>query len=93
MLAADIPVVPDAPEARRWLLEELSRPEYREAEPTAFDLAAQAVRDWLAALLSGDWAVVDAGHPRQLKEASGLVAAYLAWHLERGLKSMAYVER
>lgn len=53
MLTADIPVVPDAPEARRWLLEELSRPEYREAEPTAFDLAAQAVRDWLAALLSG----------------------------------------
>lgn len=53
MLPADIPVVPDAPEARRWLLEELSRPEYREAEPTAFDLAAQAVRDWLAALLSG----------------------------------------
>jgi hypothetical protein len=50
---ADIPVVPDAPEARRWLLEELSRPEYREAEPTAFDLAAQAVRDWLLDLLSG----------------------------------------
>ncbi|WP_308799656.1 DUF4129 domain-containing protein [Agromyces silvae] len=53
MQPADIPVAPDAPEARRWLLEELSRPEYREAEPTAFDLAAQAVRDWLIALLSG----------------------------------------
>ncbi|MDR5699841.1 DUF4129 domain-containing protein [Agromyces aerolatus] len=53
MHAADVPVIPDAPEARRWLLDELSRPEYREAEPTAFDLAAQAVRDWLLALLSG----------------------------------------
>lgn len=53
MLPSDIPVAPDAPEARRWLLDELSRPEYREAEPTAFDLAAQAVRDWLLALLSG----------------------------------------
>ena len=31
--------------------------------------------------------------PRQRKEASGLVAAYLAWHLERGLRSLAYVER
>ncbi len=31
--------------------------------------------------------------PRHLKEASGLVAAYLAWHLERGLRSLAYVER
>jgi hypothetical protein len=50
---ADVPVVPDAPEARRWLLEELSRAEYREAEPTAFDRAAQAVRDWLTSLLSG----------------------------------------
>jgi len=51
--AADIPVVPDAPEARRWLLDELSRPEYREAEPTAFDLAAQALRDWLVDVLDG----------------------------------------
>ncbi|WP_395692854.1 DNA repair protein RecO [Nocardioides sp.] len=47
----------------------------------------------LGALLAGDWPVVDGAHPRQLKEASGLVAAYLAWHLERGLKSLAYVER
>ncbi|WP_343908992.1 DNA repair protein RecO [Nocardioides aquiterrae] len=47
----------------------------------------------LGALLAGDWEVVDAAPPRTLKEASGLVAAYLAWHLERGLKSLAYVER
>ena len=47
----------------------------------------------LGALLAGDWAVVDAAEPRHLKEASTLVAAYLAWHLERGLKSLAYVER
>ena len=47
----------------------------------------------LGALLTGDWEVVDSAAPRNLKEASGLVAAYLAWHLERGLKSMAYVER
>jgi DNA repair protein RecO (recombination protein O) len=47
----------------------------------------------LAALLTGDWRVVEAAHPRHLKEASTLVAAYLAWHLERGLKSLAYVER
>ena len=47
----------------------------------------------LGALLAGDWAVVDAAEPRHLKEASTLVAAYLAWHLERGLKSLVYVER
>jgi DNA repair protein RecO (recombination protein O) len=47
----------------------------------------------LGALLTGDWAVVDAADARHLKEASSLVAAYLAWHLERGLKSLVYVER
>ncbi|WP_182523707.1 DNA repair protein RecO [Nocardioides dongkuii] len=47
----------------------------------------------LGALLAGDWPEVEAAEPRHLKEAGGLVAAYLAWHLERGLRSLAYVER
>jgi DNA repair protein RecO (recombination protein O) len=47
----------------------------------------------LGALLAGDWAVVEAGDPRHRKEATTLVSAYLAWHLERGLKSLSYVER
>jgi DNA repair protein RecO (recombination protein O) len=47
----------------------------------------------LGALLAGDWPVVHAAEPRHLKEASGLVAAYLAWHLERGLRSLEHVER
>jgi len=47
----------------------------------------------LGALLAGDWPVVEAVSPRQLTEASGLVAAYLQWHLERGLRSLAHVER
>lgn len=52
-LRLEPPLDPDAPEARRWVLDELAKPEYRAAEPTAFDLAAQAVRDWLASLFSG----------------------------------------
>ncbi|MGZ4582647.1 MAG: DNA repair protein RecO, partial [Nocardioidaceae bacterium] len=47
----------------------------------------------LGALLAGDWEVVEASDPRHRKEATGLVAAYLAWHIERGLKSMSHVER
>ena len=47
----------------------------------------------LGALLAGDWPVVEAADPRSLKEASTLVAAYLAWHLERELRSMEHVER
>lgn len=57
------------------------------ASPAAETLAL------LGALLAGDWPVVDAAEPRHHKEASTLVAAYLAWHLERGLKSLMYVER
>lgn len=45
------------------------------------------------ALLAGDWETVAASKDKHRKEASGLVAAYLAWHLERGLRSLAYVER
>ncbi len=47
----------------------------------------------LGALLAGDWGVVEASEGRHRKEATSLVAAYLAWHLERGLKSLAHVER
>ena len=47
----------------------------------------------LAALLTGDWSVADASEPRDRREASGIVAAFLQWHLERGLRSLPYVER
>ncbi len=47
----------------------------------------------LGALLAGDWTVVAAAEPRHAKEASGLVAAFTAWHLERQLRSLEYVER
>jgi DNA repair protein RecO (recombination protein O) len=47
----------------------------------------------LAALLTGDWAAADASGPRERRESSGLVAAYLHWHLERALRSMRHVER
>jgi DNA repair protein RecO (recombination protein O) len=47
----------------------------------------------LAALLGGDWPTADASDQRVRREASGLVAAYLQWHLERGLRSLRLVER
>ena len=47
----------------------------------------------LGALLSGDWAVAESIDVRFRKPASGVVAAYLQWHLERGLRSLAHVER
>ncbi|WP_199442295.1 DNA repair protein RecO [Umezawaea beigongshangensis] len=47
----------------------------------------------LAALLHGRWAVVDGVSPSARREASGLVAAHLQWHLERQLRSLPLVER
>jgi DNA repair protein RecO (recombination protein O) len=49
--------------------------------------------DLLTALLAGDWAVADASETSARREASGLVAAHLQWHLERGLRSLPLVDR
>ncbi|WP_158840719.1 DNA repair protein RecO [Saccharothrix deserti] len=47
----------------------------------------------LAALLHGQWDVVDGIPTGARRDASGLVAAHLQWHLERQLRSLPLVER
>lgn len=47
----------------------------------------------LAALLSGNWGTADASSPQSRREAAGLVASYLQWHLERVVTSLKLVER
>jgi DNA repair protein RecO (recombination protein O) len=47
----------------------------------------------MTALLRGDWARAGASTAGQRREASGLTAAHLQWHLERGLRSLPLVER
>jgi DNA repair protein RecO (recombination protein O) len=47
----------------------------------------------LSALLAGDWAVADASDPWHRREGSGLTAAFVQWHLERGIRSLRMVER
>lgn len=51
LLAA--PLEPDADEARDLLLDELSKLEYAQAQPTWFDLLVQAVLDWFGSLRLG----------------------------------------
>ena len=46
----EVPVDPDAPEARDWLVRELANPEYEAARPTWFDLLAQRVVEWFESL-------------------------------------------
>ena len=47
----------------------------------------------LAALLAGEWPAADTSHERHRREADGLVAAFLQFHLERSLRSLPMVER
>jgi len=42
--------------------------------------------------MAGEWDVVAAAAPRALAAASGVVAAYTQWHLERGIRSLAHLE-
>jgi DNA repair protein RecO (recombination protein O) len=47
----------------------------------------------MVALLQGDWESADGSQRRHRVECSGLVAAYLQWHLEHSVRSLRHVER
>jgi len=51
LFPADVPVDPDAPEAKRWLLTELAKPEYQQAKPSPIEDAVNHVLDWLNDLI------------------------------------------
>jgi len=63
-----------------------------DCRPPASAAPATATVVLLGALLSGDWSVADVSNGANRREASGLVAAFTSWHLERGLRSLPYVE-
>jgi DNA repair protein RecO (recombination protein O) len=54
---------------------------------------APATLELMSALAKGDWKIADNAEPPLQREASGLVAAHLQWHLERGLRSLPLVDR
>ncbi|MBP2215919.1 DUF4129 domain-containing protein [Arthrobacter sp. CAN_C5] len=47
------PVVPDDDEARRWLVDELAKGPYQEAEPNIIERLIAAILEWLGSLLAG----------------------------------------
>jgi DNA repair protein RecO (recombination protein O) len=61
--------------------------------PTGSAMPNPATIELLDALLTGDWAVAEASQGTNRREGSGLVAALLQWHLERGLRSLPLVDR
>jgi DNA repair protein RecO (recombination protein O) len=46
----------------------------------------------MSALMCGDWAHADHTERRHQAECSGLVAAYVQWHLEHSIRSLRHVE-
>ncbi len=54
--------------------------------------AATGTIDLMVSLLRGDWEAADASERRHQVECSGLVAAYLQWHLEHSIRSLRHVE-
>lgn len=49
--------------------------------------------DLLASLLAGEWESAEAADERTRAQASGIIAAYTQFHLERGLRSLEHVDR
>jgi DNA repair protein RecO (recombination protein O) len=62
-------------------------------KPAACATPALATLELMANLLTGDWEQAKMSEAKNRSEASGLIAAYLQWHLERGLRSLPLVER
>ena len=64
-----------------------------DCRPSASATPAPETLELMSALISGNWQQADASEGKYRREASGLIAAYLQWHLERGLRSLPIVER
>lgn len=64
-----------------------------DCRPSASATPANETLELMSALLTGDWQIADASEAKNRREASGLIAAYLQWHIERELRSLPMVER
>ena len=64
----------------------------RSCRPPGSATPAGPTVDLMGALLRGDWPAADRSERRHRVECSGLVAAYLQWHLEHSIRSLRHVE-
>ena len=63
-----------------------------DCKPKGAALIDVATSELLGALLAGEWQIADGADEKTTQAASGIVAAYAQWHIERGLKSLQHVE-
>ena len=65
----------------------------RQCRPPGVAHPDPATIAYLAALLSGNWPATREAGSDVVREGSGLVAAFVGWHLDRGLRSLGHVDR
>lgn len=61
--------------------------------PQGCAMLSPGVAEHLMALLAGQWDGVALSSPAVVRQASGIAAAHLQWHLERDLRSLPLVDR
>lgn len=81
----DVPLVPDAPDARDLLQQELSKPEYQTAQPTLWDIISKAFWDWVNSLrvpgdgpFTGLFPII-----AMFVVVIGIVVAFVVWGVPR----------
>ncbi|GED98472.1 DNA repair protein RecO [Gordonia crocea] len=61
--------------------------------PAGAALPSVGVLDLMDAMFRGQWEATDESSESQRRQASGLIAAHLQWHLERQLRTLPLIER
>lgn len=80
------------PGPHEWFVAQLGGIVCRDCAPAGSARVTPEAGDVMRALLSGDWAVIEAAPESATAAASGMIAAYVQWHLERGIRSLEHVE-
>lgn len=75
-----------------WFVAQLGGTVCGDCAPAGAARVRPETGDLLRALIAGEWDAVDAASGTATASASGLVAAYAQWHLERGIRSLSHVE-
>lgn len=65
----------------------------RRCRPPGSGLMWDGTLDYLQALLTGRWPATREVPDAVQRQASGLLAAFVSWHLERGLRTLDYLVR
>ncbi|MBU4464792.1 MAG: DNA repair protein RecO C-terminal domain-containing protein, partial [Actinobacteria bacterium] len=74
-----------------WFVAQLGGVVCRSCAPAGAARLDAPTGSLLRSLMAGEWNEVDAATPGSSAAASGLVAAYAQWHLERGIRSFEHL--